>query len=393
MADNYQYVTDTGTIIPDTSNILVGVQDEYRSAFGADIRVSSDTSQGVLIATDTLARTQVVQNNAAVGNQLNPNIAGGVNLDSIMALTGIERIEDAQTVVPGVSLTGVASTIIPAGSQAQTAAGDVFASLSTIVLDGSGNGVVNFASVIFGPIACDANALNLVVSNVLGWETVNNANAGIIGRNTQSDQAARAYRNNTLAFQGIALPVAITSALYATAGVQSLTFQENIAATTQTINGISMVAHSIYACVNGGSDLDVAASLLENKSSGAAWNGGTTVDVVEPASGQTYAVKFDRPTPVGILIRVTSSGNADSIIQAVLDYAAGLIASLPGFIVGGDISPFEIAAAIASEIPGTFINKVEISLTSPIVYATDTIAIDVNQIATTQLSYITVTTP
>ena len=47
------------------------------------------------------------------------------------------------------------------------------------------------------------------------------------------------------------LPIGIKD-LYATEGVTSLTFQENVAATTQTINGISMVGHSIYACVQGG---------------------------------------------------------------------------------------------------------------------------------------------
>ncbi|OWK47548.1 hypothetical protein [Fimbriiglobus ruber] len=53
----------------------------------------------------------------------------------------------------------------------------------------------------------------------------------------------------------------------------SLTFQENVSASTQTINGISMVGHSIYACIEGGTDTAVAAALLENKSSGCAWNG------------------------------------------------------------------------------------------------------------------------
>src|SRR4029077_9504949 len=105
------------------------------------------------------------------------------------------------------------------------------------------------------------------------------ASATTLGTTTQSDQAARALRQNTLAFQAVSLAEAITSALYNVAGVTSLTFQENVAATTQTINGISMVSHSIYACVDGGSDTDVAATLLENKSSGCAWNGGTSVSV------------------------------------------------------------------------------------------------------------------
>ncbi|MHC5542323.1 baseplate J/gp47 family protein, partial [Singulisphaera rosea] len=133
------------------------------------------------------------------------------------------------------------------------------------------------------------------------------------------------------------------------------------------------------------------AALLENKSSGCAWNGGTVVDVVEPASGQTYQVKFDRPNVVELLVKVTTSnGNAANITQAVLDYAAGLINGLEGFVVGSDASPFEIAGAIMSEYPGYFISKVELSLTSPVSYSTDVIPIAVDEIARTQLSYITV---
>ncbi|OWK42206.1 Phage-related protein [Fimbriiglobus ruber] len=384
-------------MIGDTSALLADVQGEYQSVFGADLVVTPDTPQGVLIAAETLARTEVVNNNAAVANQINPNVAGGVFLDALMALTGVQRTPSTQTLVTNVTLTGIAGTVIPAGTLAATAAGDQFASLSTVTLGGGGTAMVNFASAAFGAIPCAASALNVIVSNILGWETVTNnaggspASATALGSSTQSDQAARALRQNTLAFQGVSLAEAITSALYYVSGVTSLTFQENVAATTQTINGISMVPHSIYACVAGGSDTDVAAALLENKSSGCAWNGGTSVSVVEPASGQTYTVQFDRPTPVGILVRVTTTnGNAQNITQAILDYANGVINGLAGFVVGADVSPFEIAGAITSEYPGYYISKVEISLESSVSYSTNAIPIAINEIAATQASYVTV---
>lgn len=390
MAD-YQYINSTGTIIPDTAAILSEVQTEYKVVFGADLVVTPDTPQGVLITAEALSRDEVVNNNAALANQINPNIAGGTFLDAIMALTGIQRTPATQTVVSNAALTGVAGTVVPQGTQAKTAAGDLFATVSLVTLDISGNATVNFASVEYGAIPCAISALDTIVTNVLGWETVTNATAGVLGTSTQSDQAARALRSNTLAFQGVALPVAITSALYATEGVTSLTFQENVDATTQTINGISMVGHSVYACVAGGTDEDVAAALLENKSSGAAWNGGTTVSVVEPASGQTYSVKFDRPDVISILIRVTTSnGNTANIQQVILDYVAGLLPGLAGFVVGADVSPFEISGAIMSVYPSYFISKVEVSVLSPIVYSTDTLTIEVDEIAYTQLSYITV---
>ncbi len=396
MAD-YEYLTATGVVVPDTSGLLADVQSEYQGVFGADLVVTPDTPQGVLIAAETLACAEAVNNNAAVANQINPNIAGGVFLDAILALTGMQRAVATQTLVTNVTLAGVSGTVVSAGSLAATAAGDQFSSLSTVTISPGGTATVNFASVTYGPIPCAGSALNVIVSNVLGWETVTNnasgspASATTLGTTTQSDQAARALRQNTLAFQAVSLPEAITSALHNVSGVTSLTFQENVAATTQTINGISMVSHSIYACVAGGSDLDVAAALLENKSSGCAWNGGTTVRVVEPASGQTYAVQFDRPTPIGILVRVTTTnGNVQNITQAILDYATGTINGLAGFVVGADVSPFEIAGAITSEYPGYYLSKVEISLESSVSYSTNAIPIAVNEIAATQVSYVTV---
>lgn len=390
MADPYQYIDSTGTIIPNTADILIGVQDEYKIAFGADLIVTPDTPQGLLASAEAIARTQVVNNNAALANQLNPNIAGGVFLDAIMALTlPSGRTPATQTVVSAVTLTGVAGTLIPIGTQAKTAAGDLFATLSAVTLNGGGTASVNFAAVEFGPISCAAFALSSIVTNVLGWETVSNTTAGVLGQNTQSDIAARALRNNTLAFQGVALPISITSALYNVAGVQSLWFQENIAGTTQTINGISMVRNSVYACVNGGSDLDVAAALLENKSSGCAWVGGTTVNLIEPASGQAYAVKFDRPTPIEILIRVTSPNGALSDIQtAILNYVAGGLNGQPGFVVGASVSPWEIAGAITTQYPSIILHKVEISYISP-AYTRDVLAIGVNEVAFTNAGDIT----
>jgi hypothetical protein len=392
MAD-YQYINSTGVIVPDTSNILSDVQTEYKSVLGADLIVTPDTPQGLLITAEALARDEVVNNNAAMANQINPNVAGGVFLDAIMALTGMQRTQATKTLVSAVTLAGVAGTVIPAGSQAEDTSGDIFELLSTVTLDVSGNGVGDFAAVDIGPISCTMSSLNRIVTNVLGWETVNNPTAGVLGQSTQSDQAARALRLNTLGFQGNSLPVAITSALYNVSGMQSLWFQENTAATTQTINGISMVAHSIYVCVNGGSDLDVAAALLSNKSLGCAWNGTTTVNIEEIATTQIYPVKFSRAAQIGILVRVTSpNGDSSNIIAAILAYANGQLEGDVGFVVGADVSPWELAGAINRQYPGIYVSKVEVSYSSSVSYTTNLLAIAVSEIATVVSAGITVIT-
>ena len=404
---DYNYVESTGVIVPDTSTLLADVTDEYQVGFQrTDLVTAPGSPAGVLVNAETVARASVLANNTQLANQINPNIAGGTFLDALLAFTGMTRVAQVQTVVTNVTVTGVPTTVIPQGSQAQTGAGDLFATLGAVTIPPGGSTLVSFASVNYGPIPCASTALNQIVSNVPGWETVSNDGSGMpasvttLGSTTQSDQAARALRNNTLAFQGVSLAEAITSALYATAGVTSLFFQENVSDITETIMGISMKSHSVYACVAGGSDTDVAAALLENKSSGGGWNGGTSVAVMEPASGQIYTVSFDRPTPVGILIQVVSpNGNSANIIQAILDYAAGLIettdqngssGTMPGWVVGAAVSPFELAAAIIAENPGYIITSVEVSLLSPVSYSTSTIALAVNAQAYTQASYITV---
>lgn len=394
MAD-YLYLDPTGVIVPDTADILTEVQTEYLSVLGADLSLAPETPQGVLMNAEALARAEVVANNAALANQINPNIAGGVFLDAICALTGFDPPAATHSLLTGVTVTGVASTAIPAGSQAETTEGDVFETLALVTLDGSGHGTVDFQSVETGPIAAIANHLTEIVTNVLGWETVTNPTAAELGTSSLSDQALRALRNNTLAGQGSSLAQAVTSALYKTTGVKSLQFRENVANSTQTIDGISLVAHSMWACVNGGTNLAVATSILSAKSGGCNYNGGVTQVVVDPASGQSYSVKFDRPTDIPMDVKATvrlpdSSVSAANVTQALLDYAAGLVAGQPGFVVGGSVSPFDLAGACTQQIPGIYVQKMEIKKHSTGSYVTTEIALALNEQASLITANITV---
>ena len=74
MADVYNYINTTGLIVPDSSEILTEVQNEYVAAFGADLQVNNPNSpQGLLINAETQARIAVANNNATLANQINPS--------------------------------------------------------------------------------------------------------------------------------------------------------------------------------------------------------------------------------------------------------------------------------------------------------------------------------
>lgn len=388
MASDYQYLDATGVIVPDTGTLQTEVENEFKTALGQDLITTANTPQGVMITAETTARSNVLRNNATVANQINPNLAGGVFLDAIWALTGGQRYDATYSVVPGCQLLGLPGTLVPAGSQAALADGTLFASISDVTLDGGGNGTVDFQAVDPGPVAVNPGALTQIVTAVLGWDQLTNPTAATIGRNEESDLASRQRRKNTLSLQNVALPLAATSALYDIPNVKSLQYRENFTKADATIDGIFLLANSVWACVDGGTDAEVAAALLANKSLGANWNGAVTVNLPHPATGQVYPVKFDRPTSVAIAARVTvRDGSAlidvpAAVRQAILDYAAGLLEGEPGFVVGESVSTFELAGAVNREAPGIYVQKCEISLASVISWSTDEIAIALNQKAT-----------
>lgn len=371
---DYQYIDATGVIVPDTSTLVTVVETEWTDSLpninvqNVDGSPNSSTPQGVMIASEVAARSSFLTNNAALANQINPNQSGGLFLDAVAALSGLERAADTFTIVPNVALAGVAGSPIAAGSQATTPGGDIFELQALVTLNGSGTGTGTFIALVAGPVAAPSGTWT--PSAVLGWETVINPVNGIPGSATQSDEAFRLLRRNALALQSVSLPEAMISAVNILTGVIGVQFRQNVTSAPITIDTIALSANSVWMIVDGGTDAAVATALYDTLSGGCGWNGATSVVVTDPISGQVETVKFDRPTLVPLLVFVTCSqgsfiGDPDtSVVQAVLDFANNAIPNLKGFVVGQSASPFEIAAGINAECMGLYIRKVEISLVS-----------------------------
>ncbi len=349
----YELIDSTGVIVPDTTEIQAEVQQEYINAFGSDLNVTApNTPQGLLINVETLARVAVANNNATLANQINPNFAGGVFLDALMALTGSQRIPATFTRVFA-TITGVEGTVIPAGSEASSN-GESFQTLQnvTIPIGGSITEIL-FQAVNSGAVPCDSSTLTQIVSPVIGWETVTNPDAAfLLGAPTQSDQQAKIYRTNTLALQGTAEAQAIISAILDVnqGAAKSVKFLENISPDTQTIDSVSMVGHSIYACVNPGDEPQGVGTYSTvvgtiNGTNGTAIPAGsqassngnvfqTLVDVTIPISG-TIDTTFQAMStgailcPPGTLIVIeTPISGWDTVTNAAENVTTGLVSTI-----------------------------------------------------------------
>lgn len=376
----YNYLTENGTVLPDTSAIKDDVENEYREIYGADFVVDSQSQQGREIDAEITSRISVARNNAFLANQMNPNLANGVFLDADYALMGGQRDQKERS-TSELTLGGVAGTPILAGASASDDDGNVWISQSDVTLDGLGVATASFRSEEYGPINAATGEINTIAIGVLGWETVTNPDAAIPGKLEQSDQSTRRQRKIEIGQNSKSNAFSIIAAINSLEGVAGIAYRENISDAIVVIDGVTMAPHSNYICVDGGVNSEIA-DAYQIKSGGSNYNGSVVVPYTDPDSGQVIQVKFDRPTEIDILCRVTarvgSSLDAiNDIKNAVLAYAAGEISNELGFYLGEDISAFEIGSAVNVSLPDVFISKCEIALKSSGVYSTDTLPIEI----------------
>ncbi|MFY2842308.1 baseplate J/gp47 family protein [Achromobacter ruhlandii] len=393
MAD-YSFIVNRGVIVPDTATTRAQVEAEFRAVFGDDMPTDPATPQGLLITRITEERDAVARNNAELANQINPALSGGVFLDSLMALTGGRRRSSVRSLIVGAVLGGVPGTNVPAGSIAETEQGEQFELVNTVVLDAAGSAAGNLRALQDGEIIVPAGGLNTVASSVLGWETITNPAAAIPGQREENDVLLRRRRAQTLALQTTSINEAIVSRLYDIEAVRSCYYLENYEDVDQVVDGIPMRKHSIWACVEGGTDMEVAKAIFETKTVGGGYNGAVVVQVPDPVNGRLYEVKFDRPEEVTLLVRVTVRSSTLDVQQLipdlVMNYVNGEIDGDVSFVVGSDVSTFEIASAVNQQEPSIFVKKVELSVVGSGTWSADTMVIAPNQIARTQRSSIQV---
>lgn len=399
MASSFEYIQSSGTIVPDVADLRDEVAAEFKAVFGEDFVTDSETPEGLFIDIIVAVREAVARNNAKLANQINPDQAAGVFLDAIWKLTGGSRRVGTRSLVLA-TLAGVPGTFVPQGTRVRTNVTDsaVFfsAESATIGLGGSIN--TFFQSEDVGAIPAASGTLTEIIDNVLGLDTVTNAAAATLGTAVESDAASRNRRKTTLYRQSTSLLASVLSYVRTVTDVRDAQGRENVTGSSDTIDGLSIAANSMRIVVLGGDDNDVAEALVSRKSIGSGWSGSTTVPYTDQYSGQSYDVKFDRPTELRMLIRYTIRADsvqaADPTVvlpQAAVSYADGLLEGENGLTIGADVSPFELAGAGARAAPELIITKVEVALFSGSpTYSTDTYTVALSEVATIAADDVTV---
>lgn len=322
MAYNLTF-SNTGVVAPSASEIKTDIEQMF-VAIWPDIDLDSASPQGQLIMSLTSIimekNTQMMEliNAFNPANAVNNEESGNMWQDAIGGIYLLQRQQATKTVVRAY-ITGTPNTVLKAGVQAISENGDLFSLITTSTIGADGTLTADFQADVAGAIECPANALDRIYTQVNGWDTITNVSAGIIGTEVENRESFENRRKQTLGANATSTLDAVTSALIKTADVVDVIVRENDQETAQTIQGYSMLPHSMYAVVLGGVDVDIAKAICNQKSGGCQTQGQIQVSYTTEY-GSPVNIKFDRPTTqdISVLVKAQRTGYTPDNIETLV---------------------------------------------------------------------------
>ncbi|MFT9441021.1 MAG: baseplate J/gp47 family protein [Acetobacter papayae] len=388
--------TDAGFVAPAESDILTGALADLNAAMGGNLNTDLSTPQGQLATSFTAALGDAYDQFLAILNGVDPERAFGRLQDAIGNIYFMTRKGATATVVT-VVCTGAATTVVPEGTLVQDPSGYYYAADGAITLDATGTGTGTFSCTTLGAIACAANSISIYQS-VTGLSSATNPAAGVTGTDEEGRAAFEARRENSVAGNSVGSLDAIAGSVSAVDGVTAAYVVDNSTAAAVTTGGVSIAAHSLYVCVNGGTDEAVALAILSKKPPGCGYTGTTTVTVTDPNSNYqtppTYSVSFTRAADTPLYFAVTIKNSASVPSTAATQIQAAILAAFEADggdagIIGGTVYASAYYAAVAAL--GSWAKIVEITVGTAASPTGFTAALNINQIPTLDTASITVT--
>lgn len=308
--------TARGFVAPTEPDILAGVFEDMNAAFGGNLNPALETPQGQLASSFAAVIGDKNDQFLALANGVDPAFADGRMQDAIARIYFLSRNPAVPTTV-NATCSGLAGTIIPAGSLATDTDGNRYVSTSAGTIGGGGTVTVPFACTETGPIACPTGTLTSIYRAVPGWDSINNAADGTPGRDVESRADFEARRVASVAGNSVNQLISIRGAVLDVENVTDAYVTDNSTSSPAVVGGVTIPAYALYVAVVGGDDDAIAQAIWSKKPPGIPYyaTGVTTVTVYDTSEGYTppypsYAVKFKRPSSVPIYIEVSVTDSA-----------------------------------------------------------------------------------
>lgn len=290
--------------------------------------------------------------------------AAGTSLYNLGRTIGL-HVLSAQKASGYLEITGMDGIIIPVGFLAGTPGGIKYAVLAEGIIRG-------------GYVTLPARAVNMgtegnalagtivqIVSPIEGVTGVTNPSDFTGGKYRETDEEFRDRYYKSVDFAGGVNADAIRAEILQNVeNVSSAAVYENDFDHTDERG---LPPHSIHCIVYGGLDADIAQQIYRRKAAGIQTFGAITVSVIG-TNGQTYNIKFNRPRPAPVYVKIRElatnkffpNDGVQKIKDAIIGYIGGNVGVAGGKDIGENLYFYELAEPIYS-VPGVVDFDYEIS--------------------------------
>lgn len=305
----------TGVAVSDVEDVRAQVRETWQQAFAADgkpqLDVDPETPAGQLIDSQTAAICEKDNELLFLANQFNPRYAEGKWQDALCNIYFITR-HPATPSQATLTCTGLAGTVIPAGAQVRDDEDRNWECTQSTRIGTNSIAQVPFSCLTSGPVEAKAGTIKNIVTSTPGWSTAINEQDAIIGNYEETQAALEARRYQSVALNSRSSEQSAYSRIASLDGVVSCCIRQNRTSEKQVIDGVELRPHSVYTCVLGGSDDEIAEALYNTISAGCDYTGDVEKIVIDPITHVSSVVRFARPTTVPIGIKVSIRKNTDT---------------------------------------------------------------------------------
>lgn len=325
----------TGWVAPPESAILAGRIADINQAFGGGVDPSPTTPQGQLATSDAAIIGNANNLLVATFNGMDPAFAAGRQQDALGRVYNIARFPARPTVVTA-TCSGAPGTPIPVNAQAVALDENIYLSTEAGIIPVGGSIDLQFQCSTAGPIPCPANSLTRIYQTIPGWEGVNNAADGVLGRNAETRYEFELRRQQSLQKNARGSQGAIYGTVIDVPDVLDAYVISNDTADPVTFRGVTMGANQVYVAAVGGNVQDLANAVWLKKAPGVPWYAGnTSVTVLDMQPGYSppyppYTVYFEIPSPLGVFFNVILASNPAVPSDANTQIDNAIIAAFAG---------------------------------------------------------------
>jgi len=342
-------LTSTGFVAKTQEEIIEDVKVRLGSSYGSGVDTDEDEIVMITLLPLILELVEVWQNAKGQYDFFNKFNAEGISLDNLGSIINVPRISGASSTVP-VEVIGTIGSVIPINFiRSVSSTNEPFQTLVETITTTSPQ-IITMTALNDGPIVAIAGTLNQGVLPS-GIASIINLIDATTGTFDETDEEYRIGLGTRLSAVGAGTVVSIKAVLLTVPSVTSSAVFENDTGLTDS-NGLP--PHSIRALVEGGADQDIIDSLGIKKGAGTFTDGTESGIFTDPIDGQTFPIRFSRPTIVPIFVDVVVTSHDPLIYTPGTDndlIENAILAEGDTFEIGDDVTLPRLQKAVTS-IPG-----------------------------------------